>query len=760
MNYIQLSCPKLEKNKLKNTTRRQINEANINNLKIALHNTSWIEILSDNDVNSSFNKFWDTFNNLYNIHFPVIKVRFNRNKHKINGYMNDELLLARATKMELHKISLKNKTPEDTRKYIEHRNMYNSMLRQQKQKYYTENLELNKKNPKRAWQLLKEAANLNKPNATVEKIDKNGVILTDPTEIASEFNDFFTGIGVKIAESVKPTVKKAEEYMPILQNLTELDLGTVTQTHICDIIKILHSKNSTDIDGISTKLLKEIAIELSWPLAHIFNNSLRQGVFPDRLKTSRTVPIFKAGRADLCDNYRPISLLSTLSKVLEKIVSVQLVNHLDRNNILYEHQYGFQRNKSTEHSIIHAVNHISNAMNNNKYTVGVFFDLKKAFDVCSHDILLMKLSKMGITGSALNWFKTYLSDRSQIVDINGNRSQAKKITISIMQGSILGPILFLCYINDLYRITDLLTLMYADDTFGMDSGEDLNELINSVNIEINKIAVWFRANRLAVNINKTKYMIFRMKGKKITMDMPDLVYNENEPGQTIDNALITTLERYHDEHQTKECRTYKYLGIHLDEHLTLDTHTSHIVSKLTSSMFCIKQAKHIIPLPGMKSLYFALIHSYLSHCTAIMSVTTSKNKQRIVKIQKKAIRIITHSKYNAHTAPLFLQHNILPYEKLITFSQLNFMHSVNYKYAPKSFENTWQKNINRQPERTLRNAEEFNLPQPRTEMYKRSTYYALPAAWNTLAPEVKFQQNRLTFRWALKANLLAELDEP
>jgi hypothetical protein len=177
-------------------------------------------------------------------------------------------------------------------------------------------------------------------------------------------------------------------------------------------------------------------------------------------------------------------------------------------------------------------------------------------------------------------------------------------------------------------------------------------------------------------------------------------------------------------------------------------------------MYCIKQAKHIIPASGLKSLYFALIHSYLSHCAAIMSGATAKNKQKISKIQKKAIRLITNSNYNAHTAPLFLAHGILPYEKLITFAQLNLMHSVHYAYAPRSFENTWLTNTNRNPERNLRNANEYNLPQPRTELFKRSTYYALPAAWNNLAPEVKFQQNKTTFRWALKAHLLTSVEEP
>jgi len=759
MNYIQLSNTKTLKYKIKESTKRQINETNMHNLKAALQNANWAGVLSDNDVNSSFNKFWEIFSSLYDLHFPKIHMRFNRNKHKINGFMNDDLLQARNKKLELHKIALKNKTQEDTQNYITQRNLYNSLLRQSKQKYYADNLRLNINNSKRTWQLLKEAANLNKPSANVEKIDKNGTIITDPTEMANEFNNFFTSVGLKISETVKPTNIKPEDYMPVLQDLQELDLGTTNQVHVCDIIKSLQSKNSMDIDGISTKLLKFLSIELSWPLAHIFNLSLINGVFPDRLKSSRTVPIFKSGRNDLCDNYRPIALLSTLSKILEKMVSVKLVNHLDRNNILYDHQYGFQRNKSTEHSIIHALNHISKAMNENKYSIGVFFDLKKAFDVCSHDILLMKLSRMGISGTALNWFKSYLSNRTQKVDINGKLSESRKIKISILQGSILGPILFLCYINDLYSVTNLLTLMYADDTFTLDSGEDLNTLITNVNAEINKIAVWFRANKLAVNISKTKYIIFRMKSKKLGPNTPDIIYNENEPDQPFDNTLITILERYHDNHENADCRSYKYLGIFLDEHLSLDTHTTHLINKLSRSLYCIKQAKHIIPLNGMKALYQSLIHSYLSHSTLIMNSITVKNKQRIAKIQKKAIRIITGSTYNAHTAPLFLQHSILPYDKLITFSQLMFMHSVEYGYAPKSFENIWLKNNDRNAERELRNANDFLLTQPRTETFKKSTFYSLPNEWNNLAPEIKLQQNRFTFKWALKAHLMEDIME-
>jgi hypothetical protein len=316
---------------------------------------------------------------------------------------------------------------------------------------------------------------------------------------------------------------------------------------------------------------------------------------------------------------------------------VQLVNHLDRNNIIYEHQYGFQRNKSTEHSIIHALNYIGQSLNDNKYCIGVFFDLKKAFDVCSHDVLLMKLDKMGVKGTALNWFKSYLSDRSQVVDIKGNLSRSRKIKISILQGSILGPILFLCFINDLHHVTTLFTLMFADDTFSLQAGSNINDLIQIVNSEINKMAVWFRANKLAVNINKTKYIIFRMRGKHLPPDLPDIVYNENELNVQADPLLITTLERYHDNHPNDDCRAYKLLGIYLDEYLSLDSHTNHVVKKLSRSLYCIKQARNIIPPKGLLALYYALIHSHLTYCTSIMSGITAKNRNKIIKIQKKPL---------------------------------------------------------------------------------------------------------------------------
>lgn len=242
----------------------------------------------------------------------------------------------------------------------------------------------------------------------------------------------------------------------------------------------------------------------------------------------------------------PISLLSSLSKILEKFISIQLTNHLELNGLLYKHQYGFQKNKSTEHNLIHLTNSIYNALNEKKYCIGLFLDLKKAFDVCSHEILLKKLRKYGINGTAYDWFSSYLKNRLQIVDVNGAFSSTRTLNISVIQGSILGPILFLIYINDLYAASSLLKFMFADDTACIASDKNLDSLINHVNNEITKIARWFRANKMAVNVSKTKFLIFHTKGKKVYTNA-ELKYDDNEPNNH-NPDLIHTIERFHSNH--------------------------------------------------------------------------------------------------------------------------------------------------------------------------------------------------------------------
>jgi hypothetical protein len=448
-------------------------------------------------------------------------------------------------------------------------------------------------------------------------------------------------------------------------------------------------------------------------------------------------------------------MLSTLSKLLEKIVCLQLVAHLEDNNILYEHQYGFQHGKSTEHNLIQLTNFLHSALNEKKYAIGIFLDLKKAFDVCSHKILLRKLSKLGIKDTALAWFTSYLHDRRQRVDINGSISSSRALNISVLQGSILGPILFLCYINDLYLYTSLFTCMFADDTACADSDADLDSLFTRANSELKKIARWFRANKMAVNIGKTKYIVFHNKGKRIDMNNRQLLYDDNEP-LAVDPLLVVPLERYHKDHPLPDCRAYKLLGIYLDENLNFNYHTTFLCNKLSRSLFCMRRAKNFLTPAALKTLYFAFIQSHLSYCPIVLSGISQHNFSQIKLIQKKAIRIITNSNYTAHTAPLFAQLQILPYELMVKQAKLLFMHSIEYDYAPTSFHNIWTKNLVNQGDRPLRNADNYSLPNPHTELFKKSPLYSLPSEWNKL-DENRYISNRATFKTAIKYSLLLSL---
>jgi hypothetical protein len=366
------------KDKHKLITNRKFNAVNMDRFKVLLSGTCWQNVCDSTNVDAAFELFWTEFSQLYEVCFPLTTTKLNRNIHRINGYMTPGLLISRTTKNNLHKRSLIDPSPVNVAKFKTYRNLYNSLIRKSKNRHFEENLNANVKNPKRTWELLKEVTVGTKHQKKIDKITVNGEQISDPSLIAEEFNSFFTNIGKTISDSVRPTSVDPIDLMPEYPNLNDLEFTEVGPNHLCEIIKTFETKSSCDLDGISIKLLKHVIFAVSVPLSHIFNLSLASGTFPSKLKTSRTVPIYKAGSPLLCDNYRPISLLSTLSKLLEKIVCRQLVAHLEDNNLIYEHQYGFQHGKSTEHNLIQLTNYLYNALNEKKYALGIFLDLKKA----------------------------------------------------------------------------------------------------------------------------------------------------------------------------------------------------------------------------------------------------------------------------------------------------------------------------------------------------------------------------------------------
>ena len=745
---------KPNKKKTKLGYSRNLSTRNVERFRDLLSNTDWTSVFLNQDVNDSYELFWTKFKLLYDNCFPVTQVRFNKNIHKIHPFMTPGLLASRKTKNALHKQALANPTQANIDEYKSYKQAYNKTVRASKKLYYENSFAKASKDPKQTWKLINET--LNRDPSQKNKIEKikleNGSTTTCKKEISHEFNKFFKSAGKNIANAVNTTCHSPDQYLPPPFE-HEMNFGIISQLEVYNAIKSLDPKSSLDIMGVSSKLLKCIAAEISRPLTHIYNLSLNTGVFPDCLKTSRIVPIYKGGGTDSCDNYRPISLLSSISKVLEKIVAKKITDHLEINDLLYNKQFGFRKGKNTEQNLISITNYISQSLNNGEFCVGVFLDLKKAFDVCSHSILLKKLDNLGIRGTTLNWFSSYLNARKQVVDIEGNLSDTVTLDdLSVIQGSTLGPILFNIYINDLPRSTRLHTTLFADDGSALGKGKKLPELIDYVNEEIVKIATWFRANKMVVNTKKTQYIIFRTKGKKIDTQDKEIVFNDNDPEAPQNPHLIAKLDPVHNNHTNKELRSYKLLGIFLDEYLSFDTHVQAMLNKLSRSVYMMNKIKNIVPQKALKSMYYALVHSHLNYCPIIVSSTTQTNITKICKMQKKAIRIVAKTHYTAHTEQLFAQLKIMKYVDIIMQAKLHFMHSIYYNYASEAFSEIWLLNANRDLNVELRNSNDYLIPRCNYEIIKRTPYHSLPLAWNN-APPAKYHSNLATFKIALKSSI-------
>ena len=251
------------------------------------------------------------------------------------------------------------------------------------------------------------------------------------------------------------------------------------------------------------------------PLTYITNLSLIEGIFPSELKIAQVLPLFKNNDPMLFNNYRPISLLPFFSKLFERLMYNRLIVFIEKHHLLYQFQFGFRKNHSTFMALVILLEKITEALDNSEFAICILIDFRKAFDTVEHNILLQKLYHYGIGGNALQWFNSYLSNRYQYVNYNNTSSDMKLITCGVPQGSILGPLMFLLYINDISSVSSILfSILFADDTTLFYSSKNLQELSDVINNELSKMMEWLNANRLSLNIDKTNFMIFRPKGKK------------------------------------------------------------------------------------------------------------------------------------------------------------------------------------------------------------------------------------------------------
>ena len=364
-------------------------------------------------------------------------------------------------------------------------------------------------------------------------------------------NSHFAEVGPRLDSQLPTSAKQFSDYIGPTEH--SFSIKETTRDEVIKLLNALPSNKACGLDGIPSRLLKEGKEIIASSLAYIFNLSIKTGIFPDEWKIAKVVPIFKEGKKCIPDNYRPISILPVVSKLIERIVFNQLYSYLTDHHLLSDSQSGFRPLHSTMTALLEATNSWLWNMDDGLLNGIIFLDLKKAFDTMNHDILLEKLKLYGVGQPSMCWFSSYLSERKQKTFVDGALSDTYKTKCGIPQGSILGPLFFIIYINDLPSC-DLYSKirMYADDTSLTIAHSDENSLEQRMNHDLCRISEWLIANRLSLNVVKTKYMIVASKHKL----------------QQLNYDFQVKVNRQ----QLKREKTYKYLGVEIDESITWGQH--------------------------------------------------------------------------------------------------------------------------------------------------------------------------------------------
>ena len=653
---------------------------------------------------------------------PLTEVKFNKYKHKISPWITFAIINSIKKRDQLY-VKWKKANP-NSQKYSDLENLFSShcsalqkSIREAKKKYYFEQFENFKSDIKKTWNKINEVLSRNKKSSELPNYFCEGNnILTKNEDIANCFNRFFCNIGPDLADSIKgPEGKSYEDYLK--QNIfSTFSFSTIDSDYVMKQIQELKSKSSFGHDGLSSILLKRIAPKIKYVLTTIINQSLMSGIFPGSLKVAKISPIFKKEDPHLTDNYRPISLLPVLSKIFEKVAFKQVYDYFNDNDLLYKSQYGFRKKHSTELAGLEFYDKIINHLENDELPLAVFLDLSKAFDTIDHEILLRKLRYYGLSGNSLLWFKSYLTDRKQYVQFKDSLSSYSNIRTGVPQGSILGPLLFIIYMNDIAHITNkFFFTIYADDTTliapicTFDIKNNLS-ISKNINAELKVITDWLALNKLSLNAKKTKMMVFHYHQKRIS----DL-----------------NLHLYINKTRIKQVKEFNFLGVVFDECISWKNHTQKIAGKISVSTGTLKRLKRFLPMDVLKTIYNALILPHLN----LGILLWGQNCERIFKLQKWAVRAITSSKFNAHTNPLFQKLKLLKVEDIKNVSYLKFHYKYTKNELPKYFDNMFDQEYPTHDHDT-RNKNEPLPPNWKKHGAKDSIRFALLPTIESLPPEI------------------------
>lgn len=680
------------------------------------------------DVNECYNKFESSLKCLHDETFPLR--RMSRKQVRDKNWVTPNIREACKQKSKLYNKYINTRSPADKEAYTKHKNEVVKMCQTAKRNYYKS--ELNEaSDSKHYWKIINTLlTNKEQTHRQVEKVIVNTETITNPNRICEEFNKFFSSIGSALSSAIPPGVAFETFLGASVQN--SIFVEPITQTEIFSLVSGLDANKASNDSFLNAKLLKRHINTLNLPLTHIFNLSIETGVVPTCLKIAKVVPIYKKGDHSHITNYRPISLIPTVIKILEKLIYNRVYNYLDKHEILYKYQFGFRPNHSTSLAVLEVVDYCYQNLSAHNDVLGIYIDISKAFDTVDHVILLKKLYHYGIRGSLYEWFKSYLSGRTQFCSIGSEASSLVDVNMGVPQGSILGPLLFLVYMNDLANVSNNLKL-FADDTNIFECGKTQLELETQGNLILTKISDWMISNKLTINLDKSCYTIF-YGNKNRTYDITIKI----------------------NDHVLKRTRCTKYLGILIDENLNWSEHIDSLYYKLLKYVGIFYKIKHFLTTADLVKIYYGLIYPHILYGIEIYANTYSSYLQKLNVLNNKLLRVIQNANMKTPLAQLYKNVNVLPIQKLHVFNIMLITHKVIYNKSslPNVFHNyfTPTRQIHSYNSRT--NNCNLYIISVSNERGKRNLKFKAPHLWNHLSYDIKCISSFFIFKKSLKLYLM------
>lgn len=666
------------------------------------------------NLNDRFDGFLKKLVSLINSYFPLRRVSRQQRKLQTKPWITPGILRSIKKRNHLHKTWYLNGTEYERRQYKIYANRLNRIKAKAKKSYYTRSFNQHKNNSKETWKIIRKLispqSHSNFPSSIA---DEHGNEISDAQRVSTAFNQYFTSIGPRLQSRCDISPTTGTIYPELRSSsMDSMFLTPTDEIEVAEVIGTLNNGKAEGYDKLPIELLKVVTPAIVNHLAYFFNHCVEYGIFPRSLKIGRVVPIHKKGDKLKVCNYRPITVLSCLSTLFEKLLHKRLHNFI--SPILCSKQFGFRTNHNTSHAMLNLLINYHSTILSNEIGCSIYLDLQMAFDTVNHTILLKKLYGYGVRGKPHDLFTSYLLDRKQYVSHPEKDSSMETIVCGVPQGLVLGPLLFTIYLNDLVNSTNFSVTLFADDTCLYASSSSYSQLCHLVSTEMQQVNLWMEVNKLTINPSKTQMLLINTKAYSY-IDLPPFLILNNTPITPITEA--------------------KYLGLVIDDKLSWKPLVKQLCSKLSRSVGILSKIRHFLPKSVLRSVYFSIIQCHLQYGIIFWGLTFKTEIRKVVVLQNKAIRMILGAKLDENLSPYYKALKILKVEDLCKYEIAKLMFKYHRQELPDAFSDLFTRtsNIHRHQTRSA-TASNFFMPRMSSTSSQRFITYAGAKIWNEEVP--------------------------